>query len=38
MLSVASGVLALQAIFNFEKLSFVIWSSGEYFVLARSPP
>ena len=34
----ASGVLARQTIFNFEKLSFVIWSSGEYFVLAKSPP
>src|SRR5579864_2026409 len=37
-LSDPSGVLARQAILSCEKLSFVIWSSGEYFVLPRSPP
>ncbi len=38
MVNEASGDLACHAIFNFEKLSLLIWSSGEYFVLARSPP
>ena len=38
IVSEASGVLARQTIFNLAKLSFVIWSRGEYFVLARSPP